>query len=142
MKKALVGALIISVFVPSVAFAQVDRAAGVEFLSPLVQTIVRLLQDRIGVLQARISELEKGTSCVAGNNFEELSLKQRISALDTRIGELRLEKLNEEIAFNEKRGKTDHEVNEWNKRINGLGYEADKLQIERDGLFRKLQVGL
>jgi hypothetical protein len=36
---------------------------GVEFLSPLVQTIIGLLQDRIAVLSARVTELESRPSC-------------------------------------------------------------------------------
>lgn len=57
-----IGALIISLIIPSVSSAQVvpqgSSAAGYEFLTPLVQTIIQALEDRITDLQAQVTSLQ------------------------------------------------------------------------------------
>lgn len=63
MKKSLTGAIIGLLLLPQVSFAQSD-AVGMEFLSPLVQTIITLLHDRIAELTAEVAFLRSNTvSC-------------------------------------------------------------------------------
>jgi len=69
MKKYIVGFLLGVFLIPSVTLASVNP--GVEFLSPLVQTIIQLLQDRISVLSAENEALRaqlaaQTTICVSG----------------------------------------------------------------------------
>jgi len=63
MRKSLTGAIIGLLLLPQVSFAQAD-AVGIEFLSPLVQTIITLLHDRIAELSAEVVLL-RGSSVTA-----------------------------------------------------------------------------
>ena len=132
MKKLLIVVLFL---VPVGASAQVDRESGVQFFTPLVQNIIRLLRERITVLQARVTELES-VQCVGSN------AKQRISELDTRITALKNEKLDAEKAWSERRGYAGYEIDEHNKYVNDLQYRIDKLLLERDAAVRELQVSV
>jgi len=60
MKKAIVTGFLLLI-IPFSSHAAVNP--GVEFLTPLVQTIIGLLQDRITFLSARVAELESRPSC-------------------------------------------------------------------------------
>ena len=51
MKKAIIIG-VLALF-PIIGFAQADKV-GIEYLSPLVQTIIKLLQERIAVLQKEV----------------------------------------------------------------------------------------
>lgn len=59
MKKILVVLAILAL--PVVSIAQINRQAGIEYLTPLVQQIIGLLQERIFILQSELN------ACRAGN---------------------------------------------------------------------------
>lgn len=77
MKKHIGAALLVVFMVPHLTFAAVNP--GVEFLSPLVQTIIQLLQDRIAVLseENRVLKLAKSEPVVCGNTSTLQTPQQR-----------------------------------------------------------------
>lgn len=59
MKKAIAGGLLFISIIPFNAFAVTSASVGIEFLSPLVQTIIGLLQERIAILSAENTNLRQ-----------------------------------------------------------------------------------
>ena len=76
MKKLIV--VLAFVLLPIVSHAEVDKRAGVEFLSPLVQQIVQLLYDRIHELSAEIESVKR------------LTVNDRIRELEIEVRDLKL----------------------------------------------------
>ena len=162
MKKALAGLVLAVVFIPNIAFAQVNP--GVEFLTPLVQTIIHLLQDRIGELQgiitrleARIAELESkpATVCVGAvapaqpqqvvnpNQEKITSLKEQISAIDEKLLKLSQDMMNEQRIFDNlpnTTGVTAYEIEMLDRFRKENTYQKQVLQLQRDSLYKQMDL--
>ena len=95
MKKYIIVGML--VFIPFSTNAQVSNQAGLEFLTPLVQQIFGLLQDRIEELVNRISFLESNSCQQLGSPIvsttEEENLRKEYGlkqiTLDSKIIEMR-----------------------------------------------------
>lgn len=79
MKKVAVGVLFTIMFVPVVAFAQIDREG---YLTPLVQSIIKLLQARISELEGELTACRSATVSAVPDNSE------RIRQIDREIAQI------------------------------------------------------
>lgn len=153
MKKILGGLFVGLLFViPTNSYAV--TADGIEFLSPLVQTIITLLQDRIAELTAEIAVLRANTetpSCAQlGStptntlltNEEVVRIKaefaQKYLDLDLKIGQLQTERDAKIVELRatydgatEGLNKAENDIlREYKTKINTLQVERNQLQLE------------
>ena len=91
MKKYLVVLAILAL--PVVSVAQASRQAGIEYLTPLVQQIIGLLQERIFTLQSELN------ACKAGNYTETQRVKDQIFDRQRQLELLRQERINRDYEF-------------------------------------------
>lgn len=90
MKKVAVGVLITILFVPVVAFAQIDREG---YLTPLVQSIIKLLQARISELESELPTCRTATLSAVPDNSERIrQIDREISQIERDL-ELKIEEL-------------------------------------------------
>jgi hypothetical protein len=71
MKKAIVTGFLVLI-IPFNSYAFTSKDVGIEFLSPLVQTIIGLLQDRITDLTAQIAVFKSTQPVCVSNNTEPI----------------------------------------------------------------------
>lgn len=162
MKKTLVGLALALVFIPNVSFAQTK--SGYEFLTPLVQTIISLLQDRITELQYTVAKLEdkiqdmenirpesapscvgvvQSTSQVVTNPNEErvATIKAQIADVDTKLDNVIKERREESRTFELRGGDVTSFIIENHNKFQSLKkYEQETLQNERSSLYRQLDL--
>lgn len=151
MKKYIV-ALALVLIIPNVSYASVDKQAGVEFLSPLVQTIIQLLQDRIAVLTQEVELLKnrQPVQALCGApvtqtpkqradevNAQEANkirfeFSQKYIALDKELNDLRTKVMEPEVWECGGYGcpNRDRELKNANERISAILQEKASLQIE------------
>lgn len=100
MKKTIAIALL--VLAPMSVSANVDKQAGIEFLSPLVQTIIQLLQERIAVLAQEVAFL-KANQPVCGAVAPQITPQQKANEMNTQeANRIRAEFSQKYIAIDEK----------------------------------------